>query len=236
MKLISICKLYNLDILGVDSYIQNELEELSTYSVLNGYNKNKTNTLFCGREYILYNNFIASPCCYVFKRQFLITHSLFYRKTRGCEDVDHTIIALFMAQRTMYVNEIYYVCCVRPTSLSRLPTITFELSLPKAILYAFQFMEQQDGYHSSMNLQHVVSDWLICIFKVQYVHLYMFPISKIFQILRETHEDIRKIASFQRCSNKNMKQKYLLIVRAKLNIGIFFYILLQKMYHNVVKK
>lgn len=233
-RLISICKSYDLDILGVDSYIQAETGETSTYSLTNGYRENKTNILFCGREYMIYNRFIASPCCYVFKRQFLIDYSLFYRKTKGCEDIDHTIITLFMARRIMYVNEIYYVCCVRSSSLSHLPTIAFELSLSQAILYSFHFLDKQNEYHSSINLQRILSDWLVYIFKIQYNHLYMLPLNEAFHILQETRGDIQKIVSYQKCSNKFLKQKMLLIVRAKSTLAIFSYILLQKLYNRVI--
>lgn len=226
-----VCLPQQLDILAL-SMCSQEGDRVITQQErdANGYSKNTADVVFTGCEYMIKNNFIASPCSYIFRRRFMTDNKIYYGEVRGCEDIDHTIIALFTARRIQYTTDQYYVCCGREGSLSRTPTITFELALTHTIRHAFAFLRQQEQYRNNPQLQQVLSDWLIYIFSIQYQHLFLLPINKIWHILKTSKSDIRFIYQQQQCSPRFSKQKRLLGLRACSSPMILGYILIQKCY------
>lgn len=225
------CNRSKIDILAFNMHQATEDGNFIAIENPNGYNSNIENTVFCGDEFILKNNFIPSPCSYMFNRKFLCDNCIEYRITKGCEDIDHTVISLLTAQRVQYVPNTFYVCVNRSKSLSRTPNIAFERSLIDAILITFRLLSEYKEYNENPALQQKLSDWLIHILRIQNNHLYQLPLPSIFKILRSSRKDMRSINKMQRCSKKHNKAKSLLKLRAYSSLLSLMYIALQKFYN-----
>lgn len=147
-----------LDILCL-RHIMYEDYKIRAFNNKRGYSRNTPNIVLSGMEYVVDNYFQASPCLFAFRREFIIENKLYYSADRGCEDIDHTLIAILKAKKVMYIDAVMYVIVPRQGSLSRKFDSDFANALIKSILRSVEILKNING--GGMTISHELQSEII---------------------------------------------------------------------------
>lgn len=103
--------------------------------------------VYSGKEFLLKERLVVSPCINIFKRALLLEKGIFFREGVFYEDIDFYLLVLLHAQRIMYVPEVVYQYYANEESITMNKTVLHQqkrvIDYGKAILEIYHLEEAQ---------------------------------------------------------------------------------------------
>lgn len=227
-QIYNLCSLNELDIIAFNLANHNFPNSATIQS------ENKENIILDGESFILQNTFSASPCCYIFRRVFFINERLFYaNERRGCEDIDHTIYAIFKAKKIQYLNISPYTVYPRPNSLSRSFNIRLSISLLSSIKRSLEKFKNEERYKNNYILRFAVGDWLIHVLNIQRIRLAHSSFLTILKFPFLAYRDFKYIKKYLKHTSTHKKQSLYLNIMSTHPIFGLGYLLMLYLYDKV---